>query len=208
MEVSMNWTDFKSNLDTMSIPHQYYTKGLTYILIAFNDRLTYICQLDIADTDYADWNTNYKALANTKILSNINIEQQTAQAKPFATSVGHSFKGKGFKQNCLKNATTTASEQVFDIYDMTGVEILNGKLGDEIHMKILDDANGTYSGFPNAQLDEFGITWNIRPDVFVKNLPYSARVYPGMLVTFDYTNNDTADRIIYFNLDLHKVVTI
>lgn len=141
------------------------------------------------------------------VTTEVTVTGNTAQGQPFATSVGHTFKGKGFKGNCINGEATMVSYQIDSYqYDMTGIEILNGALGDEVHMKILDDASGTYSTIPNYQLDEFGITWNVRPAIFVKDLPYSARVMPGMVIAFDYTNNSGADRMIYINLDLHRIV--
>ena len=124
----------------------------------------------------------------------------------FATKAGHSFKGTGVEQNCTANGETNIDLAVDDTYDLSGIEILGARLGDEVQLKVLDTATGTYSGIPDYMLDQFGINWKIRPD-FVKQMPYTARVMNGMVLRVVYNNKDTADRMIYVNYDLHKVVT-
>jgi hypothetical protein len=125
---------------------------------------------------------------------------------PFASKAGHLFDGQGFHGTAVKNTSSEISHTITAVSDMSGVEILNGVVGDQIQMQVRDDASGTYSGTPNAVLDQFGTNWNIRPN-FVKLMPYTARVYPNMKVVFIYENNDVNnDREIYINLDLHKVV--
>ena len=203
--ITLSWTDFKTNVTSRKLKMQYFMQGITYQLYSIDGGLTFHCELAIEDTpagDQLDFETNFKMGCNSTI-GNVKLE-------PFADSESHSFKGRGFSKNCPANTTTTVSYQIPSMeglsYEMSGVEILNASLGDTVHMKVLDDSSGTYSTVPNYQLDEFGITWNVRPDVFIKDLPYSATLMPGMIVAFDYTNSTGTDRIIYINLDLHKII--
>jgi len=193
--IEVTYLEWKTLLGTR--PHYFGVNVDSYKLYAGNRGIVFYCDLDLDDV--ADYETNYKPQANT-------VSPETNENDAFASKQGHSFRGMGFSGNALKNASTVIALTVDNTYDLSGVEILNGALGDKVQMKVVDDALGTYSTIPNYVLDQFGINWNIRPN-FVKDLPYTARVYLGMKVEFHYTNSDILnDRMIYINLDLHRVV--
>jgi len=136
----------------------------------------------------------------------LQSEVKIQELPAFGSKTGHSFKGRGIEKNCIKNSETDIEWVVDDTYDLSGVEILNGALGDHVQLMVVDDNLGTYSTVPDYILDQFGIDWKIRPDVFIKDLPYTARLMTGMILRFRYLNKDiTNDRMIYVNLDLHKV---
>ena len=131
---------------------------------------------------------------------------QRAEQKPFADKHQHVFDGNGFTGNVTGSSTGNIDFTVTKTYDMSGVEILGAELGDKVQMQVLDDASGTYSTIPNYVLNQFGTNWYVRPDVFVKDLPYSARVMSGMVIRFIYENASTDAKDIYINLDLHEVI--
>ena len=136
---------------------------------------------------------------------NANGEYEVIQS-PFASKVGHSFKGRGLKENCPAGQETEISFVVPDgeTYDMDGIEVLNGAYGDEIQMKVIDN-EGAYTGQVGFVLDQFGINWNAKPEM-IKSLPYNATVLQKMKIALIYKNNGTEAREVYVNLDLHKVV--
>ena len=139
------------------------------------------------------------------ILTIIDIARKTVPTFICITII-FEFILKLSSSNAIKNTSTNIDYTITGTRDFSGIEMINGAIGDNIMMRILDDASGTYSGYPNATLNQYGTNWFVREN-FVKNLPYPARVYTGMIVRFVYTNaNVSTDRTIYFNLDLHKVV--
>lgn len=90
---------------------------------------------------------------------------------------------------------------------ITGVQILNGKIGDKANFKVLDTAGGLISGVPNAVLNQFGFDVNIIPDEATYPSKYDADLIAGMVLRIEYDAVDELlPRTIYVNLDLHQVV--
>lgn len=131
---------------------------------------------------------------------------QRAEPKPFADKHQHVFDGNGFSGTIAGSSTDNIDFVISSESDMSGVEILGADIGDKVQMQVIDDASGTYSTIPNYVLNQFGTNWYVRPDIFVKDLPYSARVYPGMIVRFVYENTSVDSKTLYINLDLHRVI--
>ena len=209
MEIQVEWEDLKSFVSDRKLSWQYVEFSHAYVVIAIDGPITlstHIKKESPINSDQSDFETNFKSLS-TSNSSYTDASGRPIQANtPFGTAENHSFKGRGISGNAVKNTTTNIdwTVPVGETYELNGVEIYNGVLGDKIQMKVMDDALGTYSGFPNAQLDEFGIDWNMHPDMF-NDMPYSATVMPGMIVRFVYENNDVNnDRTIYINMHLHK----
>lgn len=194
----VDYSTLKSNAASKGLKYQYIDFTDFYHVYAIDGLLALHCKLDKdGGADQIDFDNNYK--------SNANKKESQLQAV-FADKTAHEFDGQGFSGNAIKNTSTNIDYTITGTRDFSGIEMINGAIGDNIMMRILDDASGTYSGYPNATLNQYGTNWFVREN-FVKNLPYPARVYTGMIVRFVYTNaNVSTDRTIYFNLDLHKVV--
>lgn len=91
---------------------------------------------------------------------------------------------------------------------ITGVQILNGKIGDKANFKVLDSATGTITGIPNYELNEFGHDVYIIPDVATYPSKYDADLIYGLVLRIEYDPIDELlPRTIYVNLDLHEVVS-
>jgi len=177
------------------------------VLAAVTSMVLIVAKDDTGTGDYSNMLEGLSFLQNS-VPSSVTVSK-LPQAEPFSTSIGHSFKGQGVSQLCLAGQMTQIKLVVDATYDLTGIELLNSALGDLVNMKIYDDANGTYSTFANAELNQFGINWFVKPDHFHKMLPYAARVNVGMVICIEYENKDIAnDRMIYMNLDLHKVMAV
>lgn len=131
--------------------------------------------------------------------------------KPLSSRDNHTFDGQGFMKNCITALVCTISYTIINEADMSGVEILGAEIGDKVQMQVVDTPTGAYSlaltgtAVPNAVLNQYGTNWYVRPNVFLKVIPYGARVMPGMVITFLYQNNGVTKNI-YINLDLHKII--
>ena len=91
---------------------------------------------------------------------------------------------------------------------ITGIEIIGAEEGDKVQFKVIDDANGTYSGTPNQQLNQFG--FDVYPSINFYNYKsnYDADLYYGMKLRLTYDSKDVVldpSRDIYINYILHEV---
>ena len=124
---------------------------------------------------------------------------------PFASKHNLSFDGEGFKGTAVKNTDTNIDWTVtaktvlgvtFSTFLFDAIEVLNGAYGDKVQLQVLDDATGTYSGYPSIVLDQFGTNWNMRTEL-IKKLPYNAKLMVGMVVRVVYTNSTDTDKTVY-----------
>lgn len=128
---------------------------------------------------------------------------------PFSDKTGYNFAGLGASFTIAANTTSDLEVTLptgtydFDGVSLTTFPIIYGDLGT---MKVKDDSNGTYSGYPNYVLNQFATNWNIDPNKCEKMMPYPARVYTGMKLCITYTNNSDTEKNIYMNISLHKVL--
>jgi len=194
--IEHNFIDWKNEVNSKGLKHFYYMKGSKYFLIAIDGPLTFTHILD--PSVFVDYETNFKPSANQKVGDEVVVSA-------FANKKGHSFKGRGLKETCPAGQETEISFVIpnGEVYDMDGIEVLNGAYGDVIQMKVVDN-EGAYTGQVGYVLDQFGINWNAKPEM-TKQLPYNATVLQKMRVALIYKNNGTQPREVYVNLDLHKV---
>lgn len=87
----------------------------------------------------------------------------------------------------------------------SGAEIFGTSLGDSVNFKVLDDGNGTFSGTPNAPLNQFGFGVKMKDGDYKNTSEYDADMYAGMILRCEYTNNSANAKVIYMNLELHEV---
>lgn len=136
-------------------------------------------------------------------------EATLVQPKPFADKTGYNFAGKGVQQAVAANTTTNinftvpASDYGFDF---DGLALIGTENNDKATMKVLDDSSGTYSGTPNALLNQFATDWNTVKDKCSEMMPYPARVYANMVLRVEYTETNNNAKTIGMNVRLHKVL--
>lgn len=90
---------------------------------------------------------------------------------------------------------------------ITGLQILNAKLGDKVTFQILDTETGTLSGIPYYVLNTFGQDVFVKPDVADYPSKYDADLIAGLTLRIIYDAVDELlPRTIYVNYDLHEVI--
>lgn len=203
IEVKLNYMNWKMQVNNKTLKHFSYVDSSVYHIIAIDGPVYYRCKLN--DSEVSDYETNYLGVCNQRIGDAVTLN-------PLAENYGHIFDGNGFSANCIAGQTTDIEFVVLVESDMSGIEVLNADVGDIVDMKVKDNANGNYSlastgtAVPNMVLRQFGTNWYVRPSVFVKQLPYAARVMPTMVISFAFKNNGAIDKEIYINLDLHQII--
>lgn len=139
-------------------------------------------------------------IPNRDAQGNIIIKTST-----FADKANLFFRGQGITGNATANQVTNFIFTVpYAKCKINGVEILGGVFGAKCNLKILDSTTGTYTGTPNALLNQFGYDWNIRPNCMPIVLPYDADLLQGMQILIEYENNDSLDTSIAINFYLHE----
>jgi hypothetical protein len=86
------------------------------------------------------------------------------------------------------------------------VEIINCCGNDNVDLKVLDNAAGTFSGVPNYVLNQFGFNVCLSDLYYTDSSNYDADLYQSMIIEVTYYNNFEEDKNIGINFVLHEVV--
>lgn len=100
----------------------------------------------------------------------------------------------------------------FQMAVIKGVKVINTKIGDSLNFHIRDTVNNDYSGIdpagpegPSVMLQHFGVDVYLDNGSLEDTADFAARLYQGMQVCCEYTNNNSEDRIIYMNVDIYEL---
>jgi len=74
---------------------------------------------------------------------------------------------------------------------------------DTAELRVYDNASGTYSGFPNALLNQFGYTLNMAKDYYARTSPFDADLYQGMVLKLTYVS--ISNKRIGINIIMNEV---
>lgn len=69
-----------------------------------------------------------------------------------------------------------------------------------VDFKVLDTSAGTFSGYPNLVLDQFGYAVNVAKDYYKDRSEFEADLYPGMRIVVTLYNNSGIEKTIGFNI--------
>lgn len=89
---------------------------------------------------------------------------------------------------------------------LDAVEIIGCEIGDYADFKVLDDDLGTISTTPKAVLAQYGYEVRLTKDFYRDNSKYAADLFGGAYLQITYYNNNSVDKTICVNLDLHEVL--
>ena len=86
------------------------------------------------------------------------------------------------------------------------LEIINGREGDTLDLKILDTSTGAVTGYPNYLLNQFGFDVYL-PNGFYRDVStYDASLFYGMQIEIVYKNNGTTPIKVFGNIIFHQLV--
>lgn len=203
--INVDWLTFKSVVTAQSLAFKYVNLGATYYM--YTENATPIaCHLDIttpAGVEQADFETNLKPKGN---------RSTTVTLTPFADKVLPNGK-RLFTRVHGTSATVSGAPDTIDfeipyaMCKLTGIDIINGELGDKINLKILDTVSGTISGVPNMVLNQFAYNVNIASNFHKFESRYDADMIQGLRIRVEYdaVTPDLLPKIIYVNFYLHEV---
>jgi hypothetical protein len=84
-------------------------------------------------------------------------------------------------------------------------EIVWAPEGVSVDMMVIDNALGTFSGTPNATLDQFGFDVAIEVNHFKDISQYDADVYQSMVIKFVLKNPTATTKTVGINMVFHEV---
>ena len=119
---------------------------------------------DSGNTNITDINDAINHLKNN-LPTHVEVDGQPTFADkilPCGKKIYARTHGKSFSVSA--GANTLDFDVPYAACKITGIEIMNGELGDNVDFFILDDDLGTYSTIPNSVLNQFGYDANIAPN--------------------------------------------
>jgi hypothetical protein len=196
--IFLTWSSFKVQV-------------LNKALLRWNDRdlfysITYegfeTSVLKDSGSDQADFETYYKNSGNKSVL-------QTVETSPFSAKV---INGKKLYKRVIGITAAVVSASPNDVIytatltwaKMKEIQIVGSEVGDKVDLRVLDTATGTYSGYPNTVLNQFGFNVNLPSGFYSQQSEFDADVFSGLQLKFTYTS--VSDKTIGINLIMNEVV--
>lgn len=108
----------------------------------------------------------------------------------------------------IQSAVTTGSNVInytmsYAWVKIIGIECIGCEALDTCELKVYDNASGTYSGVPNALLNQFGYTLNMAANFYSRTSPFDADLYAGMVLQITYVS--LSNKTIGFNMIMNEV---
>lgn len=205
------WSDVKSVLVNRSLSAQYTIIGANFWIKAIDGSFEVECVIPTntsLSSDSLDFVTNFQANANKPLTSNSDVQSQPPYGSKTVTISGVVKKlfarFTGLQFNVVAGVNTLSYTATYPWVKLIGVEAVNCEALDTVDFKVYDTALGTYSGVPNALLNQFSYSLNLPKDFYQRMAQFDADIYQGMVLQVTYTSQST--KTIGINLLLDQVV--
>jgi hypothetical protein len=197
MDIKLSWAELKQVVSSRRLELQAFEQGGSWKLFAFDDKITFISEIDETDdqADFADFQTNYQASANKrpkqKTIPSIGTDDATLN------TIAVDFEAD------LDTETVHDHVLTKEWYFKSGVmEVDNFARGDFMAMQIVDKDNLLGLG-AEAVLSEYVGKWFIMsgPNYLTNEVTGKLPV-PGLYLRFKYTSVATSGSKphVYINL--------
>lgn len=207
IHIDLDYTDWKSNVNTKALDHFSYEAKGSYMLMAIDGQLVFNHKLD--QDDKADYETNYLPNANKKMGSFYSRE-------PFATKTLKDG-SKLFRRKHGQKVTIVANSEQAIIFTVpygqakiNKLEVIDANARDRIDLLVkspVDVATAGAYGMPaDYLLNQFGFDVIVSDLLYSDKSDYDADVYAGFQIIAVYKNDTNADKEVGFNLIYHEVV--
>ena len=205
--MQVTWTQLKNFSTTKKLPIQWIDLDDGYTLKVFDGFFDLECTLaKDGNADVTEFEATYKLTLAAATLSS-SVQSSPAFASK-TIQVGNVTKNlfarnTGFQQALSVGANTVNYTATYNWVKFIGAEVINCEALDAINFEVYDTAAGTYSGYANAKLNQFGYTVNMPKDYYVRLSPYDADLYIGMIIRITYTS--LTAKTVGFNLMMNEV---
>jgi len=155
--------------------------------------------------------TSYKTTGSEAVnyLLGTSVDVKVNEAPPFSSKKIGSKKlytratGKAFTVSVGSNNLDFLIP--YNEMKINGIEIVNGKVGEKVNLKVLDTAAGTISTVPNYMLNQFGFDVNLPDGMFVRESQYDADMIKDLVIRIEYTAIEARD--VRVNYLIHELKT-
>lgn len=193
--MELSWTNFKTFVTTRALSIQWVVAGDNYYMKAFDNIFQFECLLPVDSSlsaDTLDFETNFKALGNVKPLQTVSVQS----APPFGAKsqvIGGVVKkfyarNTGLQQDLAIGTNEITYTISYPWVKVIAIEVIGSEALDTAELRVYDNGAGTYSGVPNALLNQFGYTLNLAPGFYARNSPYDADLYQSMVLKLTYVS--------------------
>jgi len=197
------WQYTKQFITTHKAEYKYIEMENDYKIIAKDswfDVVCYIPKTDPVNADQEDFETNYKANGDSTLTKPL-------RASPFASKVvdGASlFSRIHGEEFSVSSGTTICDFSVpYTKVKFDAIEILGSNLGDSVSLKILDNAQGTFTTIPLYKLNQFGFEVRLPEGFYKRESKYDSDLFATMIIRIEYTT--IVDKFVYINYILHEL---
>lgn len=204
-----NWVDVKSILVGRGLSAQYTVVGSNYWIKAIDGAFEVDCVIptDLLNSDTNDFVTNFKSTGNLAIISAASIQSQPPYGSKTIVVNGVTKKlfarFTGIQSSVTSGSNTINYTAIYNWAKLLGVEAINCEALDTVDFKVYDNSSGTYSGYPNALLNQFGYTLNLSKDFYQRMAQFDADIYVGMIIQITY--HSQSNKTVGINLLFDEV---
>jgi hypothetical protein len=188
-------------------------------ITTFGSALSIFFKADLSEGDQAILDGLVAAHDGTPLSQNFvqNVAVQSQPAVSIASAPPYSSKNitvngvtkklyarfTGVQFSLSQGTNTLTYTATYTWAKLLGVEVINAEALDTADLKVYDTAAGTYSGVPNALLNQFSYTLNLPKDFYTRMAQFDADLYVGMIIQITYVSKSAKD--IGLNLLLNEV---
>lgn len=202
------WSDVKSVLTNRNLSAQYTIIGPNFWIKAIDGSFELECVIPTntsISSDSLDFVTNFQSNANKVSVDSINVQNQPPYGSKTVTIGGVVKKlfarFTGVQFSVVSGPNTLVYTSTFPWAKLIGVEVVNCEALDTADFKVFDTAAGTYSGYPNALLNQFSFSLNLPKDFYQRMAQFDADIYAGMIIQITYSSQTNKNIGINFLLD-------
>lgn len=208
--ISLSWPYFKAFVDLKLVSIQFFDlDASTYILYAFDGPMGVQCVLAKGTDETTDFETNYKTSGNRSVIANTVAQQMPSYGSKTLISNGVTkslfARNTGIRATVNNGSNTINYTATYTWTKMIGMQCIGAVAGDYASLQVYDNSSGTYSGVPNALLNQFGYTLNLAAGFYERSSPFDADVFVGMILKITYVSTSILPNNIGINILMNEV---
>lgn len=188
--IELPWANLKSVISSKGLALQWYDYDSIYHLYAIDGPLIFSCKLhqNAADpTDLNEFVASYKSAANSTAAQVVLPTSFSAKTVVVSGTLKRLYaRNTGIQATVSPGSNTINYTATYAWAKVIGMECINALPGDYASMQVYDNHAGTYSGVPDALLNQFGYSLNMGPDYYKRESPFDADLYAGMVMKITY----------------------
>lgn len=206
----VTWSQLKQFITNNSLAYSWRQDDNSYTITAANWQTIIPFSNPLSSEQY-DFETNYKSVNSISPLGVVNVQSAPAFGAKTIIVAGQLkrlfARFTGFQSSVSLGANTITYTATYPWAKMIGIEVVNCDQLDTADLKIYDTAGGTYSGVPNALLNQFSYSLNLPADYYLKMAQFDADLYAGMVIKITYNSVAVLPKTVGINLLLNEVMT-